>query len=437
MKKTKKNKTNRKNRLNKGLNKEFKRGFSLIEVIVFIAIVTLCILALGSVYYNIIKAQNKIMYEGLLNKKLQTYFNLYIENKRQLYLKFDNRAFNDIATNLQLYATQLLNKLKKDRDLSDLDILELHALLLDKNQSEINALAGIYSQKDYQQLIKYYLKLRIVYKIKDQNKTGELVSYLPVIVENQTAPISKFYEITLSAETTTPTIATGSTNTPTIVNGTPTRNTTANTPTNTLTRPPTTPTIPSGGCFELSSLILTKEQDKYILKKISDIRIGDIVLTIDPVENYKLKEIEVEKLHIHDEKEYEIMEIITESGNKLRLTPNHPIIIDENNNFKKAYKIKEGEKILVYSKNKSKWERIKEIKKEIIKDKVMTLELKDYINTFLISNDGNTFTLVHSGYQKMNIYKTIGINFLLLSLTTILQSAYATGDIIIAMKNSN
>jgi intein/homing endonuclease len=181
-------------------------------------------------------------------------------------------------------------------------------------------------------------------------------------------------------------------------------------------------------------LILTKEQDKYILKRISDIKIGDIVLTIDPVENYKLKEIEVEKLHVHDEKEYEIIEIITESGNKLRLTPNHPIIIDENNNFKKAYKIKEGEKILVYSKNKSKWERIKEIKKEIIKDKVMTLELKDYINTFLISNDGNTFTLVHSGYQKMNIYKTIGINFLLLSLTPILQGAYASSTIHIAMK---
>jgi len=418
MKKTNKNKTNRKNRLNKGLNKEFKRGFSLIEVIVFIAIITLCILALGSVYYNIIKAQNKIMYEGLLNKKLQTYFNLYIENKRELYLKFNN--LSDIATNLQLYATQLLNKLKKDKDLSDLDILGLEALLLDKNQSEINALAGIYSQKDYQQLIKYYLKLRIVYKIKDQNQKGELVSYLPVIVENQTTPISKFYKITLSAETTaaTPTAATP----------------TASKPTASKPNVPKTTAVgggkSGGGCFELSSLILTKEQDKYILKKISDIRIGDIVLTIDPVENYKLKEIEVEKLYVHDEKEYEIMEIITESGNKLRLTPNHPIIIDENNNFKKAYKIKEGEKILVYSKNKSKWERIKEIKKEIIKDKVMTLELKHYINTFLISNDGSTFTLVHSGYQKMNIYKTIGINFLLLSLTTILQSAYAGAFVI-------
>ncbi len=402
MKNNNKNKNNRKNRLNKKLT----MAFSLIEVIVFIAIITLCILALGSVYYNIIKAQNKIMYESLLNRKLQTYFNLYIENKRQLYLKFDNRDFAYISSKLQLYATQLLyNKLKKDRDLSDLDILRLEALLLDKNQSEINALAGIYSQKDYQQLIKYYLKLRIVYKIKDQNQRGELVSYLPVIVENQTTSSApKFYEINLTANTTTTGGSGGGSGSGESVRYDDTGG-----------RP---------ACFELSSFILTKEQDKYILKKISDIRIGDIVLTIDPVENYKLKEIEVEKLHVHDEKEYEIIEIITESGNKLRLTPNHPIIIDENNNFKKAYKIKEGEKILVYSKNKSKWERIKEIKKEIIKDKVMTLELKDYINTFLISNDGNTFTLVHSGYQKMNIYKTIGINFLLLSLTIILQSAY-------------
>jgi type II secretory pathway pseudopilin PulG len=406
MKKTNKNKTNRKNRLNKGLNKEFKskefkRGFSLIEVIVFITIITLCILALGSVYYNIIKAQNKIMYEGLLNKKLQTYFNLYIENKRQLYLKFDNRDFGYIKSKLESYATQLLNKLKKDKDLSDLELIRLDAYLLDKDQSEINALAGIYSQKDDKKLIKYYLKLKITYKIKDQNQRGELVSYLPLIVENQTTPISKFYEINLPISGSASGGSGGSSG------GSGCSGSSGS----------------SGeGCFELSSLILTKEQGKYILKKISDIKIGDIILTIDPVENYKLKEIEVEKLHVHDEKEYEIMEIITESGNKLRLTPNHPIIIDENNNFKKAYKIKEGEKILVYSKNKSKWEKIKEIKKEIIKDKVMTLELKNYINTFLISNDGNTFTLVHSGYQKMNIYKAIGINFLLLSLTPILQS---------------
>ena len=413
MKKNNKNKHNKKylkNKLSKGLNKGFKRGFSLIEVIIFIAIITLCILALGSVYYNIIKAQNKIMYEGLLNKKLQTYFNLYIENKRQLYLRC--RSIDDLIVNLESYANMLLIKLKDDRDLSDLDIIELSALLLDKDQaaSEINALSDIYSQKNDQRLIKYYLKLEIKYKIKDQNQEGKLLSYLPVIVENQTSSITNFYEITLSKITS--------------INS----NTTSGPGSSTSYSVSTNP-IPDP-CFELSSLVLTKEKDKYISKKISDIRIGDIVLTIDPVENYKLKEVEVNKLHIHDKKEYEIMEIITESGNKLRLTPNHPIIIDEKNNFKKAYKIKEGEKILVCKNDNYQWERIKEIKKEIIKDKVMTLELKDYINTFLISNDGNTFILVHSGYQKMNIYRTIGINFLLLSLTPILQSAWGSRSVL-------
>ncbi len=55
MKNNNKNKNNKKNRINKKLT----MAFSLIEVIVFIAIITLCILALGSVYYNIIKAQKK------------------------------------------------------------------------------------------------------------------------------------------------------------------------------------------------------------------------------------------------------------------------------------------------------------------------------------------------------------------------------------------
>jgi intein/homing endonuclease len=153
-------------------------------------------------------------------------------------------------------------------------------------------------------------------------------------------------------------------------------------------------------------LILTKEQDKYILKRMSEVKIGDIVLTIDPVENYKLKEIEVKKIHLHDEQEWEIMEIITESG-KIRLTPNHPLIIDENNNNKKAGKLKVGDKILVYKEGKYNWEEIKEIRREVIVDKVMTLELKEEINTFLVSVDGNTFILAHSGYSHINIFKVL------------------------------
>jgi hypothetical protein len=100
------------------------------------------------------------------------------------------------------------------------------------------------------------------------------------------------------------------------------------------------------------------------------------------------------------------MKIITESG-KVRLTPNHPLIIDENNNDKKAGKLNIGDKVLVYKEGKYNWEEIKEIKKEVIVDKVMTLELKGEINTFLVSVDGNTFILAHSGYSHINIFKVL------------------------------
>ncbi|MGC8815988.1 MAG: Hint domain-containing protein [bacterium] len=166
-----------------------------------------------------------------------------------------------------------------------------------------------------------------------------------------------------------------------------------------------------GGCFELSSLVLTKENNNYKLKKMGDVRVGDIVLTIDPVDNYKLKELEVEKLHIHDEQEYEILELITQNS-KIRLTPNHPLIIDENNNIKKAGKIKIGEKILVYNDGKYNWEEIKEIKKEIIKDRVMTIELKDQVNTFLVSIDGKNFILAHSGYSHINLVNVLAFSSL-------------------------
>jgi hypothetical protein len=37
----------------------------------------------------------------------------------------------------------------------------------------------------------------------------------------------------------------------------------------------------------------------------------------------------------------------------------------------------------------------------------MTLELKEEINTFLVSLDGNTFILAHSGYSHINIFKVL------------------------------
>jgi hypothetical protein len=67
-----------------------------------------------------------------------------------------------------------------------------------------------------------------------------------------------------------------------------------------------------------------------------------------------------------------------------------------------------GDKVLVYKEGKCNWEEIKEIRREVIVDKVMTLELKGEINTFLVSLDGNTFILAHSGYSHINVFKVLG-----------------------------
>lgn len=153
---------------------------------------------------------------------------------------------------------------------------------------------------------------------------------------------------------------------------------------------------------------------------MGDVKIGDIIITIDPVENYKLKEIEIEKIHMHDKKEYEILEIITENS-KLRLTPNHPLVIDKNNNIKKAEKLNIGDKVLVYQDGDYSWQEIKQIRKEKIIDKVMTLELKSNVNTFLVSVDGKSFILAHSGYRKLNLIDVIAFS----SLSFIVAIAWA------------
>ena len=59
----------------KGMNFIFyRKGFSLVEVVTAIAVLTLCIMALLSTYYSIYKLQNKAMYDTLLQRKAETIF---------------------------------------------------------------------------------------------------------------------------------------------------------------------------------------------------------------------------------------------------------------------------------------------------------------------------------------------------------------------------
>ncbi|MGC8815981.1 MAG: type IV pilus modification PilV family protein, partial [bacterium] len=176
---------------NKMILYKFK-GFSLIEVVVFIAIIALCILALASVYYSIVKNQNKAMYNDLIRKKTQTFFNLYIENKRQIYLK---GTYEDLNSQIETYANYLLAKINNDPDLNDIEIEKIHTNLIKEGT---DYLAGIYSESNDIRITKYYLKLTIKYKIKRNNMINQIETLLPVFVESKTPTIvSQYAEITI------------------------------------------------------------------------------------------------------------------------------------------------------------------------------------------------------------------------------------------------
>ncbi len=66
----------------KGINFIFyRKGFSLVEVVTAIAVLTLCIMALLSTYYSIYKLQNKAMYDTFLQRKAETIFFTKIYHK--------------------------------------------------------------------------------------------------------------------------------------------------------------------------------------------------------------------------------------------------------------------------------------------------------------------------------------------------------------------
>ncbi|MGB9639088.1 MAG: type IV pilus modification PilV family protein, partial [bacterium] len=236
---------------NKMILYKFK-GFSLIEVVVFIAIIALCILALASVYYSIVKNQNKAMYNDLIRKKTQTFFNLYIENKRQIYLK---GTYEDLNSKIETYANYLLAKINNDPDLNDIEIEKIHTNLIKEGT---DYLAGIYSESNDIRITKYYLKLTIKYKIKRNNMINQIETLLPVFVESKTPTIvSQYAEITIDYSTATTTTVPGGGG---------------------AGGGGGTPSGGGGGCFELSSLVLTKENNNYKLKKMGDVKVGDIVL---------------------------------------------------------------------------------------------------------------------------------------------------------------
>jgi prepilin-type N-terminal cleavage/methylation domain-containing protein len=146
----------------------YKSGFSLVEVVTAIAVLTLCIMALLSTYYSIYKLQNKAMYDTLLQRKAETIF------------------FTKIyPTNLDIYLIKDL--LNKDEDLKKyIEIYEISVINHSPYMKEINSSKKEADESTRRKTKKGYT-ITIGYEIKKTKAKKTTEIYVPVIV-NQVIP---------------------------------------------------------------------------------------------------------------------------------------------------------------------------------------------------------------------------------------------------------
>ncbi len=138
------------------------KGFSLIEVVTAIAVLTLCIMALLSTYYSIYKLQNKAMYDALLQRKAETIF------------------FTKIyPTNLDIYLIKDL--LNNDQDLNK--YIEIDEISVINHSPYITEIGANQKQNGYNfKKTKQGYTIKIEYEIlkTKAKKTTEI--HIPVIV---------------------------------------------------------------------------------------------------------------------------------------------------------------------------------------------------------------------------------------------------------------
>jgi prepilin-type N-terminal cleavage/methylation domain-containing protein len=158
----------------KGMNFIFyRKGFSLVEVVTAIAVLTLCIMALLSTYYSIYKLQNKAMYDTLLQRKAETIF------------------FTKIyPTSLDIYLIKyrLKDLLNSDEDLNKyIEIYEISVINHSPYMKEINS-----SKKEEDESTSEKTKtgytITIGYEIKKTKAKKTTEIYVPVIVNQPPTP---------------------------------------------------------------------------------------------------------------------------------------------------------------------------------------------------------------------------------------------------------
>jgi prepilin-type N-terminal cleavage/methylation domain-containing protein len=160
----------------KGMNFIFyRKGFSLVEVVTAIAVLTLCIMALLSTYYSIYKLQNKAIHDTLLQRKAETIF------FTKIYHKVDDLIY--IRDNLY-------NLLNNDEDLNK--YIEIDKIIVESNSSYISEIHSSKEEADEStsRKTKKGYTITIGYEIKKTKAKKTTEIHVPVIVNQPPIPPS-------------------------------------------------------------------------------------------------------------------------------------------------------------------------------------------------------------------------------------------------------
>lgn len=415
-----------------------RKGLTLIEILVTIGILSLIILTLISSSIFIVKSNEAVSKSNIIKSKLKHYyydivfipyitsnlnyspntlFDYTDPNKRKiLEINEKNRGriygedsiISDLSINSEQTSftaieifQQLKQKLKQDVDIKNwgIEIEEVTLKLSDKPVQYVivpikNADGNIIGHKLIATLI--WFDVSIKYKTKD-GRIVEIKEELPLINNvdsNKILPPGY-----TSTSTSGPNTGGG----PAAGGG-------------------------GGGCFEKDAELIVLIEGKTLVKKIKDIKEGDLVLGANEIgaNEIGLTFVPVEKLNKR-EGEFEIIQIKTENNKVFRATPNHPAII--NGRLKKFEKLQIGDKINILNNNNLTEEKIIEIKKEKIKGKVYSIELKMNKNqcfSHFIGTNKN-FMLVHCGFipTKELIFFGTFTGGLLITLQTVLATYHS------------
>ncbi len=170
-----------------------KRGFTLVEIITAIGIISLVIMSLLMVVYNIQLAQYKQVFGQTVAKKVEYYSLLCVLESINIY---QNDDFLDI---LQRF---ILDNLKNDPDLQEIDfvnigiyncnfdeikdigLLNLHATV---DEGKIQTSEG--EKYKIRNIYKSYYKIQVAYYIKSLRKNDRVEILVPLFLEGEPTTI--------------------------------------------------------------------------------------------------------------------------------------------------------------------------------------------------------------------------------------------------------